>query len=371
MTSDTSLFNMPQGIHTRWASPENWRGERGAAAQTGGGRKGSACFPLKGGEQRTLAEVTGASGTVRRIWATIRDRSPAMLRSIRLDIFWDGAATPAVSVPIGDFFGHALGRCVAFDSALLEQPGRPQFQLRHPDAISQRDEDRGHQRVRAGSGDVLLRCRLHDRRSARRRMRFIFMRAGGARTRPSYQRDFEMLPHVTGRGRFLGMHVGVAADTSRYADSWWGEGEIKMYLDGDGDLPTLAGTGVEDYVGNGWAGNTEVTYAHAHQGFPLNDIAANHFAFYRFHIPDPVYFHGDIRVVVQQIGAAWVKSWVDNMRKLGGPILDTRMTPIDLDNHETIGLFEREDDWSGVAYFYLDRPENGLPALAPVASRVP
>ena len=59
------------------------------------------------------------------------------------------------------------------------------------------------------------------------------------------------------------------------------------------------------------------------------------------------------------------------MRALGTPILDTTMTPIDLSKRETIGLFEREDDWSSCAYFYLERPENGLPPLAAVASRLP
>jgi hypothetical protein len=69
-----NLFVMPEGIETRWASPENPTGARGQAAQANAGRKGSACFPLKAGEQRVLAEVSGRSGTVRRIWVTINDR---------------------------------------------------------------------------------------------------------------------------------------------------------------------------------------------------------------------------------------------------------------------------------------------------------
>lgn len=104
MFSEQSLFAMPKGVQSRWASAENWRGEKGVGGQAGQGRKGSAWFPLKAGQQQTLAEVTGTSGMVRRIWCTIRDRSPQMLRSIRLDIYWDGAATPAVSAPIGRVF---------------------------------------------------------------------------------------------------------------------------------------------------------------------------------------------------------------------------------------------------------------------------
>ncbi len=350
------MFEMPAGIHTRWASPENWVGEKGAAAQLGGGRKGSAWFALKAGESKTLAEATNTSGTVRRIWATIRDRSPAMLRAIRLEIFWDGARSPAVSVPIGDFFGHALGRCVTFESALLSSPEGRSFNCN-----IQMPFKTGMKIVVSNTSSTDLENFFYDvdyTLGDPHGPNTLYFHASWQRQNPTrYQSDFELLPRVNGRGRFLGMHVGVAADTSRYAYSWWGEGEIKIYLDGDGAHPTLCGTGVEDYVGNGWAGNTDAAYAHAYQGFPLNDLAANEFAFYRFHIPDPVYFYTDIRVAIQQIGAAWVKEWVDGMRDRGTPILDTTLQQIDLSKHETIGLFEREDDWSGVAYFYLDRPE--------------
>jgi len=369
MFSVQTLHAMPAGVQSRWASAENWRGEKGRGGQLSAGRKGSACFALKAGEQKTLAEVTGSSGMVRRIWATISDRSPEMLRSIRLDIYWDESSTPAVSVPIGDFFGHAAGRCVTFESALLSSPEGRSFNCCIPMPFrrgmkivatneSQRDLSAFFYDVDYTVGDA-----FGDD--------LLYFHAHWRRENPThYQRDYEVLPAVQGRGRFLGMNVGVIADMQRYATSWWGEGEVKIYLDGDTEFPTLCGTGVEDYVGNGWSGNTDVTYSHAYQGFPLNDLAAYHFAFYRFHIPDPVYFYHDIRVAVQQIGAAWVKEWVDGMRALGETIYDTQMQVIDLNKHETIGLFEREDDWSSCAYFYLDRAENGLPLLAPVAERI-
>lgn len=369
MFSEQSLFAMPQGVQSRWASAENWRGEKGAGGQAGQGRKGSAWFPLPAGAQQTLAAVTGNSGMVRRIWCTIRDRSPAMLRSIRLDMYWDGASTPAVSAPIGDFFGHAAGRCVTFQSALFSSPEGRSFNCCIPMPFrtgmkmvvtNEGTTDLSHffydvdYTIGDSFGDDLLYFHTHWRRE----------------NPTTYQRDYEVLPRVAGRGRFLGMSVGVIADRTRYADSWWGEGEIKVYLDGDTDLPTLCGTGVEDYVGNGWAGNTDVTYAHAYQGFPLNDLQTYEFAFYRFHIPDPIYFYQDIRVAVQQIGAAWEKAWVDGMQATGETIYDTQMQPVDLAKPGALGLFEREDNWSSCAYFYLDGPENGLPPLAPVAERI-
>ncbi len=369
MFTEQSLFTMPKGVHSRWASPENWKGDKGTGAQMGGGRKGSAWFALSAGEQRTLAEVVGGSGTVRRIWATIRDRSPTMLRSIRMDIYWDGASRPAVSAPIGDFFGHALGRCVTFESALLSSPEGRSFNCCIPMPFRS-----GMKIVVTNESTIDLANFFYDvdyTIGDEHSDDMLYFHTHWRRENPTtIQRDYNVLPLLRGRGRFLGMSVGVNADLKRYAMSWWGEGEVKIYLDGDTDFPTLCGTGVEDYVGNGWAGNTDVTYAHAYQGFPLNDLVANQFAFYRFHIPDPIYFAQEIRVALQQIGASWMPEWVNAMRPLGETIYDTTLTPIDLNLHETIGLFEREDDWSSCAYFYLDRAENGLAALATLESRV-
>ncbi len=120
--SAQSLYTLPDGVETRWASFENPAGEKGNGAQTNGGRKGRAALPIKAGEQVTLAEVRGSSGTVRRIWATINDRSPAMLRGLKIEMFWDGATKPAVSAPFGDFFGLGLGQMAAFQSALFASP---------------------------------------------------------------------------------------------------------------------------------------------------------------------------------------------------------------------------------------------------------
>ena len=116
------LYIAPEGVETRWASPENPTGAKGAAAKLNAGRKGRAAIPIKAGESLTLAEVHGSSGTVRRIWVTISDRSPAMIRGLKLDMYWDGAATPAVRAPLGDFFMHTLGRMVPFQSALFASP---------------------------------------------------------------------------------------------------------------------------------------------------------------------------------------------------------------------------------------------------------
>jgi len=197
----------------------------------------------------------------------------------------------------------------------------------------------------------------------------LYFHAHWRRERPTtLQRDYAFLPQVTGRGRFLGVNVGVIADTETYFNSWWGEGECKVYLDGDAVLPTLCGTGTEDFIGTAWG---QGQYAHQYQGCHLADHENNQYAFYRYHIPDPLYFQQDIRVTMQQIGC-WSPSELRKMRDAGRMLLSTDGTPVDIEQAITdngYGLFERQDDWSSCAYFYLDRTTNELPTLAPVTER--
>ncbi len=126
------LFKMPEGIETKWASPENVDAEKGAAGQAYNGRKGCFNIFLKKGEYKVLAHSENSSGTIHRIWMTILDRSSKVLRGLRIDMYWDGADNPAVSAPLGDFFGQGLGRCVTFESALFSNPEGRSFNCNIP-----------------------------------------------------------------------------------------------------------------------------------------------------------------------------------------------------------------------------------------------
>src|SRR6478752_7287825 len=95
------LYQLPTNIVTRWASPENPDGAVGAAGQVAGGRKGRPWLPLAAGEMLTLAHGE-EPGVVRRMWITINDRTPAMLRGLVLRMYWDGSEKPAVEAPLGD-----------------------------------------------------------------------------------------------------------------------------------------------------------------------------------------------------------------------------------------------------------------------------
>lgn len=116
-----NLFEKALGAQTRWSSFENVKAQRAGAALENNGAKGHAFDRLAAGETKTLLDV-GGSGIVHRIWMTISDRSPEMLRSLRLDMTWDHASNPAVSVPLGDFFGIGLGRKAPFECALFSDP---------------------------------------------------------------------------------------------------------------------------------------------------------------------------------------------------------------------------------------------------------
>ena len=369
MSPQDALFMIPNGVETRWATAENPKGEKGFGAQTNGGRKGSACFPLKAGERKVLAEAAKC-GTVRRIWMTISDRRSVLLRGIRLDMYWDGADKPAVSVPIGDFFCHGLGRMSTFQSALFSSPEGRSFNccIPMPFKTGMRIEVTNETDMDLGSFFYEIDYTLGDRHSGST----PYFHACYRRENPTrFQEDYEFLPKVYGRGRFLGVSVGVVADTKRYFTSWWGEGEAKMYIDGDEAFPTLCGTGTEDYIGTAWG---QGKFNDLYQGCQLADLAAMQFCFYRLHVPDPVFFSKSIRVTMQQIGC-WGPDSKRDMHNLGKPVYKAGPGREALDLSEKgpngpYGIFEREDDWSSCAYFYLDKPTTNLPPLDPVAKRI-
>ncbi len=360
------IYELPDGVETRWASPENPAGERGKGAQANGGRKGAAFFVLKAGESRTLAVAEG-SGVVRRLWMTLNDRSPKMLRGLRLSMYWDGAKAPAVDAPVGDFFGVGLGRIVPFESALFSSPEGRSFNASIPMPFRKgmrivlTNESGADQPQVYYDVDYTLGDRLPPEA--------LYFHAVFRRENPTtMQHDYELLPPLKGRGRYLGVNVGVIVDGKRYGKNWWGEGEVKIYLDGDGESPTLAGTGTEDYIGTGYGLGA---YSHQFQGAPIADEARQRYAFYRYHVNDPVYFRRDIRVTLQQIGFIWSNDGTPE-NPVKPPIYSAGpgTKELDLKKLPQVNLFERADDYSSCAYFYLDRPENGLAALMPAADRL-
>lgn len=250
LLDNTPLYQAPKGVKTRWASFENPDALPGKGGMKNGGRKGDANRVVAAGESVILAHAEGTSGIVRRIWITINNRSAKFLRGVRIDMYWDGAEKPAVSAPLGDFFGHGLGRMATFDSALLSSPEGRSFNCVFPmpfrDSMkivftNDCDEqvDMLFYDVDYTIGDDVGDC--------------LYFHAFYNRERETqYKKDYTILPTLRGKGRFLGVNFGVIANQDIYFNTWWGEGEAKLYIDGDTQYPTLCGTGTEDYIGSAW-----------------------------------------------------------------------------------------------------------------------
>ncbi|MEQ1584358.1 MAG: glycoside hydrolase family 172 protein [Cyclobacteriaceae bacterium] len=370
-------YKLPEGTETRWASFENPSAARGKGGAENKKAKGHPSEMFAPGETKTLLNTTGA-GVIQRIWMTISDRTPKVLRAIRIEMYWDGSTTPAVSVPLGDFFGVGLGRKVAFQNAMFSDPEGRSFNSYVPMPyrksarivlVNESDKavnffyDVNYQQVKAHGPDVMYFHAYWNRIE-----------------KTELAKDFIVLPSVKGKGRYLGMNMGIITDPL-YEKSWWGEGEVKIYLDGDKDLPTLNGTGTEDYIGTGWG---QGAFAHDYQGCLIADEPGRQWAFYRYHIPDPVFFAKNCEVAIQIMGGEMtdkVRSYAKNgaqlipvtvaMEKSFVKLFEMNPVPKLTDENFPQGWtnFYRSDDVSAIAYFYLDSPVNGFPALPAAAFR--
>ncbi len=365
-------------LEPRWNSFENPTTEKGAGGKENNGAKGHPYDKLLAGESKVLMNVEG-SGIITRMWFTIQDRSPEMLRSLKLEMFWDGSEKPAVSVPFGDFFGNGLGLMVAHQNELFANPEGRSFNCFIPMPFKT-----GAKVVVSNEGKVNLNMLFYDIDLVKTKVwddeNLYFHCYWNRDTATVPGVDYEILPIISGKGRFLGVNFGMIANPL-YQKSWWGEGEVKMYLDGDGDLATLVGTGTEDYIGTAWG---QGEFVNRYTGCLVGNSEKDIWTFYRYHIPDPIYFKEDIRVTIHAMGGNQ-KQKVKEMLEAGVPMIPVSIQnenkfvglmdmeqPVDLSSEELIDgwtNFFRSDDWSSTAYFYLDKPENNLPQLQKPALR--
>ena len=373
----------PADVQTRWISPENPTGEKGKGGLTNKGAKGNAFYIVQPGETKTLMDVKGA-GIIQRFWMSGSiGVNKVQRRAVRIDMFWDGAKKPAVSAPIGDFFGVAHGLLFPFDSKLFLSPEGRSFNCNIPMPFrksalititneSQEEVwiwyDINYLEVENLADDVLYFHAFWSRNS-----------------KTTLGEDFVILPAVQGNGRFIGTNIGVIGD-ELYRGTWFGEGEVKIYLDGDTSFPTLTGTGTEDYIGSGWG---QGTFSIRYVGSLISDKENDIYAFYRFHLDDHVYFHTDCKVTIQQMGNS-NKPRLQEIQKNGGEVkpvwfLDqregiTKQGRLLEEGNETLfdspdfpvtsTNFYRSDDVCATAYFYLDKPENYLPGIQPLEERM-
>ncbi len=368
----------PEGVKTHWVSPENPTGEKGKGGLTNKGAKGNAFFIIAPGERKVIFDVKGA-GIINRMWlsGTIGVNG-IQRRAVRIDMFWDGAKKPAVSAPVGDFFGIGLGMIAKYDNALFSSPEARSFNFTIPmpfrtaALITLTNESAEEAWVWYDINYLEVQNVPEDA------MYFHAYWNRNLKTTPG--EDYVILPKVEGTGRYLGANVGVIGD-SLYRGTWFGEGEAKIYLDGDTDHPSLVGTGTEDYIGSGWG---QGEYASRSFGSLVADRDSDLYAFYRYHISDPVYFHKDCKVTLQQMGSA-NKNQLLKIKAKGGVVIPVwllgkdgkktcqrglldEVNPPKLEDADfpvTSTNYYRSDDVSATAYFYLNKPENSLPVLSP------
>ncbi|MDR1094093.1 MAG: DUF2961 domain-containing protein [Clostridiales bacterium] len=298
---------------TRSISPENFTGEKGkggmaeegtgaeAARDLGRGWKISPSVIIKAGETFALADIEGM-GAVQQIWMTPSGRG----RFNILRIYWDGQETPSVECPACDFFaagwgGYAqvssLAVCVNPGSAYncyWEMPFRKRCRITMTNIA--REDMRLYYQINYTLTEVSEDC--------------AYFHAQFRRVNPLPCKGvYTVLDGVKGRGHYVGTYMAWGVNNN----GWWGEGEIKFYLDGDGEFPTICGTGTEDYFCGSYNFENPGTrqyqefttpYSGLHQVVRPDGVYSSQtrFSMYRWHIPDPVRFERDLRVTIQALG---------------------------------------------------------------------
>lgn len=336
---------------SRSICPENVTGAKGSAARAergvasdaardlGRGWKVNPFVYIEAGATTELAAIDGP-GAVRHIWLT-----PAGVawRTLVLRIYWDGQEQPSVECPLGDFFasgwggfswsGHAqvtsLPICVNPGSALnsfWEMPFRSRCRITLQNLSA--SQARIYYQVNYELGEVGDDA--------------AYFHAQFRRSNPlPHRTEHIILDRTVGTGHYVGTYVAWGSNSN----GWWGEGEVKFYLDGDDAWPTIASTGTEDYfLGsyNFWTDGAYQAFTTPYSGLPEvfipdgSDVnfTQSRFGMYRWHLVDPVRFSSDVRVTMQALG------WRSEGRYL----------PL-------------QDDISSVAFWYQTLPTGPFPAL--------
>lgn len=335
---------------TRSISAENLDGSKGkggmaetgtgavAARELGRGWKINPCLTIPGKTTVVLADIDGA-GAIQQIWMTL---DPAFWRRIVLRFYWDRETTPSVEAPIGDFFCN--GWCVRSNVTSLPVAVNP------AGGFNCYWEMPFHQHARVTienlSPDTLegffyqINYTLTEVPED-----YATFHAQWRRSNPVTQgADYTLIDGVRGQGHYVGTYLAWGLTNNL----WWGEGEMKFFLDGDTDWPSICGTGTEDYFGGAWgfefpAGQYGV-FSSPFSGMPqlikpdgLN-ISQQRIGLYRWHIMDPIRFQQDLRVTIQDLG------WRSTIEKQG------RFLP-------------RQDDIASVVFWYQQEPHAAFPAL--------
>lgn len=361
-----SIF-MLSDAKSRSIGPENLTGAKGMGARTelqagsakyaaqklGKGWKVNPYIDIAPGATFTLGESVGP-GVIRHMWMTIG--GGVDYRSAILRMYWDGEASPSVETPVGDFFASGWGRNnePSINSQVIAVNPGSGLNSFWPMPFRKR-----------------FRMTLENRGKAPLRIYYAINYAEGPVPPDAayFHAQFRMVDHVkTGEDYTLldgvrgkGQYVGTYLSHGAFSPGWWGEGEVKFYIDGDKDYPTIAGTGEEDYFLGSYSyvrreadgKRREVNYSTAFAGFyalkPMEPSSTEfltgverRYGEYRWHIPDPIRFDRNLRVTIQNLGWSGVSP----------------ATPFGNGVYQPL-----HDSLASVAYWYQREPHAPFPGL--------
>jgi len=351
---DVNLSNLyhTSDAKTRSISPENFNGEKGkggmATTGTGAGPsrelgqkwKVSPSVVIKKHTVFTVAEIDGP-GAVQHIWMT----PTGNWRYSILRFYWDDETAPSIEVPVGDFFCQGWGKFAPVTSlAVAANPGSGlncywTMPFRKKCRITMENID-NHDMVLYYQVDYTLTEVPKDAG---------YLHAQFRRVNPlPFKKDFVLVDSIRGKGQYVGTYMAYGSNKN----GWWGEGEIKFFMDGDTEFPTINGTGTEDYFCGAYDFDTQkknkagvekseyTEFSGPYTGLPQvirgdghYDIAQR-FGLYRWHITDPIRFDKDLKVTIQDLG--WHQ--------------DGRYMPL-------------QDDIATTAFWYQIEPHNPFPKL--------
>ncbi len=316
--------------------------------RTGGNRD---AVPIEPGATATVLDATGA-GVVTHLWFTIASQDPIHLKKLVLRAWWDGESNPSVETPIGDFFGLGLGEYFVYQSALLAvapvKALNAYFQMPFSSGARITVTNEGSIRTNAlyyaidyavlpSLPSDIGRFHAQYRQAAPCKgwtNDWVNNGSPGINERKNLDgKDNYVFFEAAGRGHFIGVTHAILQNQN----GWFGEGDDMIFIDGD-TMPTINGTGTEDYYNGAWDFGLQA-FANLHQGAPYvvdPERIGGRYCLYRWHVESPITFEKSIRVTIEHGHA----------------------------NH-------RSDDFYSVGYWYQTEPHAEFPKLPPAERRIP
>jgi len=292
------------------------------------------------GQTLTLLDEDGP-GVITHVWFTIASSERFHLKKLVLRMYWDGEDTPSVETPVGDFFGLGLGDYFLYDSTPLAVGANNAlnsfFPMPFPKHARMTVTNEGQRKVDAFYFNIDYRAYAHPlpadtlyfHAQYRQATPNIAVKSDGKNLKGD---DNYVWMTATGRGHFVGVTMSILEND----DGWWGEGDDMFFIDGE-KLPSITGTGTEDYFLGAWDfGGKE--FAYGSFGAPVvgPERAGARWSVYRFHLDSPIPFTKSLRATIEH-------------------------------GHAN----DRADDYYSVAYWYQTEPHAAFPPLPPVESRIP